>query len=214
MILSEALPVKGTPRNKTAFDFEVRDRWIKITRRDGKEGWMGKSMPQNNAPCNFLKSVCAYNFFCATSTRTHLYIGWCAYRMMRIKYVPKTYLKGHFVVRSEFSCVRSSHDLCARAHAHSLEGTLPQRWDNHWLRGIDASGASASNGFRRSHIGTCTEAEKKGGHTEKMKRTKRVDSEWWRMRSQSRVGARPNWDLGTKLRPLNCIEAYVQREVQ
>ena len=27
-------------------------------------------------------------------------------------------------MRSNFSCVRSSHDLCARAHAHSLEGTL------------------------------------------------------------------------------------------
>jgi len=27
-------------------------------------------------------------------------------------------------VRSKFSCVHSSHDLCARAHAHSLEGTL------------------------------------------------------------------------------------------
>ena len=26
---------------------------------------------------------------------------------------------------SRFSCVRSSHGLCARAHAHSLEGTLP-----------------------------------------------------------------------------------------
>jgi len=27
-------------------------------------------------------------------------------------------------VRSMFSCVRSSHDLCARTHTHSLEGTL------------------------------------------------------------------------------------------
>jgi len=27
-------------------------------------------------------------------------------------------------VRSKFSSVRSSHDLCARTHAHSLEGTL------------------------------------------------------------------------------------------
>ena len=31
-------------------------------------------------------------------------------------------------VRSKFSCVRSSHDLCARALAHSLEGTLDGRW--------------------------------------------------------------------------------------
>src|SRR6218665_894657 len=28
-------------------------------------------------------------------------------------------------VLSKFSCERSSHNLCARAHAHSLEGTLP-----------------------------------------------------------------------------------------
>jgi len=27
-------------------------------------------------------------------------------------------------VHSKFSCVRSSHDLCAHTHAHSLEGTL------------------------------------------------------------------------------------------
>ena len=27
-------------------------------------------------------------------------------------------------VRSKFSCVRSSHGLCVRTHAHSLEGTL------------------------------------------------------------------------------------------
>jgi len=31
---------------------------------------------------------------------------------------------GNIDVRSKFSCVRSSHDLCARAHAHSLEGIL------------------------------------------------------------------------------------------
>jgi len=27
-------------------------------------------------------------------------------------------------VRSMFSCVRAPNDLCARTHAHSLEGTL------------------------------------------------------------------------------------------
>ena len=30
-------------------------------------------------------------------------------------------------VRSKFSCVRSSHDMCVRAHTHSLEGTLAWR---------------------------------------------------------------------------------------
>ena len=27
-------------------------------------------------------------------------------------------------MRSKFSCVRSAHDLCARAYVHSLEGTF------------------------------------------------------------------------------------------
>jgi len=31
-------------------------------------------------------------------------------------------------VRSRYSCVRGSHDLCAHAHAHSLEGTLLISW--------------------------------------------------------------------------------------
>jgi len=36
-----------------------------------------------------------------------------------------------FFVRSAFSCVRASYDLCAHAHAHSLEGTLPTTWTPH-----------------------------------------------------------------------------------
>src|SRR6218665_620798 len=36
----------------------------------------------------------------------------------------KTQFGGNIYVRSKFSCVRSSHDLCVRAHARSLEGTL------------------------------------------------------------------------------------------
>jgi len=35
-----------------------------------------------------------------------------------------TFLEKLFFVRSMFSCVRTSYDLCVRAHAHSLEGTL------------------------------------------------------------------------------------------
>jgi len=35
----------------------------------------------------------------------------------------KHFKKKHYV-RSKVSRVRSSHGLCARAHAHSLEGTL------------------------------------------------------------------------------------------
>src|SRR6218665_3766409 len=45
--------------------------------------------------------------------------------MMCIKYVQKTFFKGNFFVRSEFSCVRSSHDLCVRTHTHSLEQCFP-----------------------------------------------------------------------------------------
>jgi len=40
-----------------------------------------------------------------------------------MKYVQKKFLKKIYV-RSKLSCVRSSHDLCARAHVHSLEGTM------------------------------------------------------------------------------------------
>jgi len=36
----------------------------------------------------------------------------------------KNIFVGNIYVRSKFSCVHSSHDLCVRAHAHSLEGTL------------------------------------------------------------------------------------------
>jgi len=36
----------------------------------------------------------------------------------------KNIFKRKIYVRSKFSCMRSSHDLCARAHAQSLEGTL------------------------------------------------------------------------------------------
>jgi len=59
-------------------------------------------------------------------------------------------------VRSKFSCVRSSHHLCARALVHSLEGTLVKtkiRIDSSGLDAknqIDASGTS----HRQLHINT------------------------------------------------------------
>jgi len=40
-----------------------------------------------------------------------------------MKFVKNIFLKAKYD-RSKFSCVRSSHDVCVRAHAHSLEGTL------------------------------------------------------------------------------------------
>jgi len=36
----------------------------------------------------------------------------------------KSIFGGNIYVCSKFSCVRSSHDLCACTHAHDLEGTL------------------------------------------------------------------------------------------
>ena len=36
----------------------------------------------------------------------------------------KKIVGGNIYVRSKFSCVHLSHDLCACARAHSLEGTL------------------------------------------------------------------------------------------
>ena len=39
-------------------------------------------------------------------------------------------ISGRNVYVHKFSCERSSHDLCAHAHAHSLEGTLPMVHSN------------------------------------------------------------------------------------
>ena len=41
-----------------------------------------------------------------------------------MKYVQKASFERKIYVRSKFSCVCSSHNLCARTHAHGLEGTL------------------------------------------------------------------------------------------
>jgi len=71
-----------------------------------------------NAPSNFLKSVCAQNFLCAT-----FYQHSSIFRTTRMIYVQKYFLRKIYV-RSKFPCVRSSHDLCERAHTHRLEGTL------------------------------------------------------------------------------------------
>jgi len=40
-----------------------------------------------------------------------------------MKYVQNTFFWVNIHVHSKVSCVRSSHDLCARAHAHTLEGS-------------------------------------------------------------------------------------------
>src|SRR6218665_12218 len=84
----------------------------------------GNQQHPSNVPSNFLKAVCAQNFLCATFTSTYLYLERCiSICFAHMKYVQKVLLKKIYV-RSKFSCVHSSHDLCAHAHAHSLEGTL------------------------------------------------------------------------------------------
>ena len=84
---------------------------------------------QTNEPSNFLKSECSLNFLCATFYE-HSYI----FKTTYLKYVQK-HFKRKIYVRSKFSCMCSSHDLCA--HAHSLERTLVQtQLTGQWLRGI------------------------------------------------------------------------------
>ena len=67
--------------------------------------------------------------FCKVCVRIKIFFGIfylnsSGFGMMCIRYVPKNIFGRNINVRSKFSCVRSSCDLCARAHAHSLEGTL------------------------------------------------------------------------------------------
>src|SRR6218665_1965315 len=51
-------------------------------------------------------------------SRTPLYLK------QRVQSMCKIIFGTNICVRSKFSCVRSSHGLCACAHVHSLEGTL------------------------------------------------------------------------------------------
>src|SRR6218665_3351945 len=91
-------------------------------------------------PSNFLKPVCAQNFLCAT-----FYKQSSIFRMPCLKYVQTHFLKENLCA-PKFYSVRSSHDLCAREHAHSLEGTL--------LRGApDYSVDTVSELTRRSATG-------------------------------------------------------------
>ena len=46
------------------------------------------------------------------------------FRMTHVKYVQKSIFSRKIYVRSKLSCVRSSHDLCARTLVHGLEGLL------------------------------------------------------------------------------------------
>jgi len=51
--------------------------------------------------------------------------------MTRLKYVQKRFLKENIYVRSKFSSVRSSHDLCGRAQ---LRGNIDNNTDQKILQ--------------------------------------------------------------------------------
>ena len=76
-----------------------------------------KEIPQawTNVPSNFLKSVCAQNFQCATF---YQYRYSSTFRTT-CKICANPFFYRKIYVHSKFTCVRSSH-----AHTHSLEGTL------------------------------------------------------------------------------------------
>ena len=62
-----------------------------------------------SVPSDYLKSVCAKSFFCAT-----FYLTSSEFGLTCMKYMEKNIFEGNIYVRSQvFLCVRSSHDLCA-----------------------------------------------------------------------------------------------------
>src|SRR6218665_1243950 len=72
----------------------------------------------SNVPSNCFKSVCK-KFPVCTILSALIYIQNAMYEMWA-----KNIFNRKIYVHSKLSCVRSSQDLCARVHAHSLEGTL------------------------------------------------------------------------------------------
>src|SRR6218665_530480 len=63
--------------------------------------------------------VAGFIFFCAT-----FYLNSSEFGMTCMKCVQKSTFGRNIYVRSNFCFVSSSYDLCVRANAHSLEGTL------------------------------------------------------------------------------------------
>ena len=59
-------------------------------------------------------------YFLQHFTWTHLNLEWRVGNNVQKHFWRKIY------VRSKLSCVRSPHDMCARSHAHNLEGTLTE----------------------------------------------------------------------------------------
>jgi len=74
----------------------------------------------NNVPSNFLKSVCAQNFLCATFKSTHLYLERHVWNMCK-----NIILKENSCALQVFLCALIWQPVFMHAHTHSLEGTLP-----------------------------------------------------------------------------------------
>src|SRR6218665_427698 len=73
-----------------------------------------------NVPSNLLKVYVCTKFLVSNILPALIYIYNDMYEMCA-----KTFFKEKMYVRSKFSCVRSSHDLCVRAHTHSLDPLDP-----------------------------------------------------------------------------------------
>ena len=84
-----------------------------LTTKDGNN-----YVPRPMFPLTF-QNLCVHKISLVQNfTRTHLYLEW------RVRNMCKSLVGSNIYVHSKFSCVRSSQGLCARAHAHSLKGTL------------------------------------------------------------------------------------------
>ena len=81
-----------------------------------------EEVASTNVPSNFVKSVCAQNFLCAT-----LYQHSSIYRTTCVKHVQKHFLKENLCALQVFS----SHDLCVHALACCVEGTLASASNPH-----------------------------------------------------------------------------------
>jgi len=98
-----------------------------------KSTWLGICLPEEQTleripttwSLNFFKSLCVHKIPFKCNILPRLSCIWNDVYEICTKYI----IGRNIYVRSKFSCMRSSHDLCARARAHSFSGTLiPTTW--------------------------------------------------------------------------------------
>src|SRR6218665_591335 len=86
--------------------------------------------------------------------------------------------KNHFLRKiylcSKFSCVRSSHHLCARAHVHSLEGTLVKTKIKIDSNGLDAKGRLQHDNEKNGVIANTNRPKKVPANLQRLAGTKKV----------------------------------------